>query len=41
MDDCRNHFDCVPFNTAALSMKLSTILKTNVGSLARLVMLAI
>ena len=26
MDDCRNHFDCVPFNTAALSMKLSTIL---------------
>ena len=41
MDDCRNHFDCVPFNTAALSMKLSTILKTNVGSLARLVRLAI
>ena len=41
MDDFRNHFDCVPFNTAALSMKLSTILKTNVGSLARLVTWAI
>ena len=41
MDDCRNHFDCIPFNTASLSMKLSTILKTNVGSLARLVTLAI